>query len=115
MDALAREDRIWAAQAAVGQDLDVLTELIVAKVVAGQSAAWVAAANKIAIFLESLVGRIADSDVDISEISFIFSDRPFSQFDKVDVRPWMSNLYELGLIDRRQFDLVNDLTVKLMT
>ncbi|GAO22509.1 helix-turn-helix, type 11 domain protein [Alicycliphilus sp. B1] len=81
MDALERENRLWQARAAVGQDLDRLTAEAVALALdadPGQRAR-VAAANAASRLLLRLVDRVADSDARIEDVAALFRPRPFTE------------------------------------
>lgn len=81
MDALERENRLWQARAAVGQDLDRLTAEAVALALdadPGQRAR-VAAANAASRLLLRLVDRVADSDARIEDVAALFRPCPFTE------------------------------------
>lgn len=105
MDALERENRLWQARAAVGQDLDRLTARLVALAMdtGPDDRARVAAANAISRFLVALVNRVAESDVRVEDVATLFRPHPFTKSiecgaDAPGARVALAQLRDLTLI-----------------
>lgn len=81
MDALERENRLWQALAAIGQDLDSLTaRLVDLSMHAGMAErARITAANATSRFLMALVNRVAESNVRIEDVARLFRQHPFTE------------------------------------
>ena len=105
MDALERENRLWQARAAVGQDLDRLTARLVtlAMSAASDDRARLAAANVTSRFLVALVNRVAESDVRVEDVATLFRPHPFTESfecgaDAPGARVALARLRDLTLI-----------------